>query len=70
MAQAMGLPNDSDRAQPSIFNDNEEYGVLTLHDRALLGMLYDPRLKPGMTLPEVRRLAPQVAASAIQRVAH
>jgi len=69
MAQAMGLPNDSDRAQPSIFNDNEEYGVLTLHDRALLGMLYDPRLKPGMTLPEVRRLAPHIAASAIQRVA-
>ena len=70
MAQAMGLPNDSPRARPSIFNDDEEYGVLTVHDRALLGMLYDARLRPGMTLPEVSKLAPQIAASVLRRFTH
>ena len=47
LAQGMGLPNDSPQARPSIFNDDDEFGLLTTHDEFLLRMLYDPRLSPG-----------------------
>lgn len=52
LAQAMGLANDSPNARPSIFNDDDEFALLTNHDELLLKMLYDPRLKAGMTLPQ------------------
>ena len=52
LAQGLGAANDSPQARPSIFNDDDEFALLTDHDEMLLGMLYDPRLKIGMTLPE------------------
>lgn len=61
MAQAMGLSNDSRSARPSIFNDDEEFAFLTLHDEILLRMLYDRRLEAGMTADQVRPLLPQIA---------
>ncbi|MDP5084324.1 MAG: DUF2927 domain-containing protein [Yoonia sp.] len=48
LAQGMGLANDSPNARPSIFNDDEEFALLTNHDTLLLRMLYDPRLQTGM----------------------
>ena len=65
MAQAMGLPNDSRDARPSLFNDTLEFALLTEHDEILLRMLYDPRLRPGMTAGEARPLLPVVAADAL-----
>jgi Protein of unknown function (DUF2927) len=65
MAQAMGLPNDSPDARPSLFNDNLEFALLTDHDAILLRMLYDPRLRPGMTAAEVRPLLPAIARDAM-----
>jgi hypothetical protein len=67
LAQVMGLPDDSSTARPSIFNDDEEFGVLTRHDEALLRMLYDPRLRPGMTPAELAPLLPAIAADAAAR---
>jgi hypothetical protein len=64
MAQAMGLPNDSPDARPSLFNDSLEFALLTEHDAILLRMLYDPRLRPGMTADEVRPLLPAIARDA------
>jgi hypothetical protein len=64
MAQAMGLPNDSPEARPSLFNDDLEFALLTEHDAVLLRMLYDPRLRPGMTAAEVRPLLPAIAEDA------
>jgi hypothetical protein len=52
LAQAMGLANDSPEARPSIFNDDDEFALLTSHDERLLQMLYDPRLRAGMTLSQ------------------
>lgn len=52
MAQGLGLANDSRTARPSIFNDDDEFALLTNHDELLLKMLYDPRLKPGMSATE------------------
>jgi hypothetical protein len=65
MAQAMGLPNDSPEARPSLFNDSLEFALLTEHDEILLRMLYDPRLKRGMTVAEAHPLLPQVARDAM-----
>lgn len=61
LAQGLGLANDSPTARPSIFNDDEEWALLTRHDELLLKILYDPRLRPGMTRAEA---APVVAAIA------
>jgi hypothetical protein len=49
LAQGLGLGNDSPAARPSIFNDDEEFALLTGMDELLLRILYDPRLQPGMT---------------------
>ena len=64
MAQAMGLANDYRNACPSIFNDDDEFGLLTTHDENLLRMLYDPRLTPGMSRAEALPFLPTIAAAA------
>ena len=61
MTQGMGLANDSPRARPSIFNDDEEFAYLTRHDELLLKILYDPRLRPGMTEAEAQPIVLQIA---------
>lgn len=61
VAQGMGLANDSPRARPSIFNDDEEFALLTAHDALLLRMLYDPRLTPGMSPETARPIATTIA---------
>ncbi|MBL9060267.1 MAG: DUF2927 domain-containing protein, partial [Mangrovicoccus sp.] len=48
IAQGLGLANDSPEARPSIFNDDEEFALLTDQDELLLRMLYSPDLRPGM----------------------
>lgn len=65
MAQAMGLPNDSPEARPSLFNDSLEFAFLTEHDEILLRMLYDPRLRPGMSIAEAGPLLPAIARDAM-----
>lgn len=52
LAQGMGLANDSPAARPSIFNDDDEFALLTRHDELLLKMLYDKRLRPGLSAAE------------------
>ena len=65
IAQGLGLPNDSPRARPSIFNDDDEFALLTSHDEKLLKMLYDPRLTPGMSAGEARPIVRALAAEAM-----
>ena len=65
VAQAMGLANDSPAARPSIFNDDEEFGLLTTHDELLLRMLYDDRLRPGMTAAEAAPIARGIAGELV-----
>lgn len=61
IAQGLGLANDSPRARPSIFNDDEEFALLTRHDELLLRMLYDPRLTIGMSPEVARPISVQIA---------
>jgi len=67
MAQAMGLPNDSDDVQPSIFNDRSPDIELTSKDILLLRLLYHRALRPGMTTAEVRRAAPRALSDLRRR---
>ncbi len=62
IAQGLGLANDHPQARPSIFNDDEEFGLLTRHDELLLKILYDDRLTPGMTPAEAAPVVSQIAA--------
>jgi len=48
MTQTMGLPNDSDIVQPSIFNNRSVLNRLTRNDLIVTATLYDERLTPGM----------------------
>lgn len=52
--QAMGLPSDSDKVFPSIFNDHTPESLLTGLDALLLKMLYQPAIKPGMRATQVK----------------
>ena len=61
LAQALGLANDSALARPSIFNDDEEFALLTRQDELMLRMLYDPALRPGMTATEARPIVHDLA---------
>lgn len=61
LAQGLGLANDSPRARPSIFNDDEEFGLLTTHDELLLKMLYDERFETGMEASEAAPIARVIA---------
>ena len=56
--QVMGLPNDSDKVFPSIFNDNSIDSFLTGLDYVLLKMVYHPALKAGMSSDEIRAVLP------------
>lgn len=61
LAQGLGLANDSPEARPSVFNDDEEFALLTPHDEYLIRMLYHPSLSPGMTADEARPLVRTLA---------
>jgi len=61
LAQGMGLANDSPAARPSIFNDDDEFALLTRQDELMLRMLYDPRLAPGMSADEARGTVQKIA---------
>lgn len=61
LTQGLGLPNDSPRARPSIFNDDEEFALLTDQDELMLRMLYSPELRPGMSAAEARPIVESLA---------
>ncbi len=62
IAQGLGLANDSPTARPSIFNDDEEFALLTRQDELMLRILYNPALIPGMTETQARPIVESLAA--------
>lgn len=60
IVQSLGLRNDDPRVRPSIFNDDEEFALLTDHDEFLLRILYDERLRPGMNADQAMPLVRQI----------
>ena len=65
LAQGLGLANDSARARPSVFNDDQEFALLTGHDLLLLRLHHDPRLTPGMTEAEARPIVFRIASELV-----
>jgi hypothetical protein len=64
LLQALGAIND-DRSVPwTMFNDDVQMGFFDVYDQYLLNILYDPRLRPGMTKAEVSALLPEVMSTA------
>ena len=59
VTQVLGLMNDLDPTADSIFSDSGRQIALTERDRLLLRLLYDPRLRPGMSWAEAEPLARQ-----------
>jgi hypothetical protein len=62
IAQSLGLTNDSHFARPSIFNDDDEFAILTQFDEILLQILYDRRLSPGISEKEASQLVRDIAS--------
>jgi len=64
LLQALGAIND-DRTVPwTMFNDEVQMGFFDIYDQYLLNILYDPRIRPGMTKDEVNALLPEVLSTA------
>ena len=64
MLQALGAIND-DRSVPwTMFNDEVQMGFFDVYDQYLLNILYDPRIRAGMTKDEVDALLPEVLSTA------
>ncbi|MGR9072865.1 MAG: DUF2927 domain-containing protein [Gammaproteobacteria bacterium] len=53
LSEILGLPNDSDKVYPSIFNDRSPEDLLTGLDYLMLKILYDKRIKAGMQRREL-----------------
>lgn len=60
ITQVLGLPNDSDKAYPSIFNDHSPEDLLSPLDVVLLKLLYEPELKAGMTKVEAKPVVKKI----------
>ena len=62
LLHAFGLSNHDQRNPWTTLNQNRMVGYLTVYDRSLLALLYDSRIKPGMTAREVRAVLPRIIA--------
>jgi Protein of unknown function (DUF2927) len=62
--QGLGAINDDASVPWTMFNDDVQMGFFDTYDQYLLNILYDPRIRPGMTKEEVDRLLPDVLATA------
>ena len=62
LLQSLGPINDTSSVPWTMFNDNVSMGYFDVYDQYLLNLLYDPRIKPGMTVQEVKAVLPDVLA--------
>jgi hypothetical protein len=62
--QGLGVINDDASVPWTMFNDDVQMGFFDVYDQHLLNILYDPRVRPGMTKEEFGKLAPQVLPGA------
>jgi len=62
LLHAFGLSNHDQRNPWTTLNQKRMVGYLTVYDRALLTLLYDPQIEPGMTIRQARTVLPDVIA--------
>jgi hypothetical protein len=63
LLQALGPINDDASVPWSMFNDNVQMGFFGTYDQYILNILYDPRIRPGMTRKQVEAVLPEVLPS-------
>ena len=66
--QGLGPVNDNQSLPHSVFNDRTTFDYFTPFDQLILNMLYNPRVKPGMTKRQVRPLTDDILRYARQVV--
>lgn len=68
LLQPLGLINDDNSVPWTMFNDTVQMGFFDVYDQYLLNVLYDPRVRPGMTEGEIGKLLPEVLPTVRGRV--
>ncbi len=63
LLQALGAINDDASVPWTMFNDEVQMGFFDVYDQYLLNILYDPRIRPGMTKDEVNAVLPEVLSA-------
>jgi hypothetical protein len=62
LLQSLGPINDTSSVPWTMFNDDVSMGFFDVYDQYILNLLYDPRIKAGMTIAEVNAVLPAVLA--------
>src|SRR3954469_22668346 len=62
MLQSLGPINDTSSVPWTMFNDNVSMGYFDVYDQYIMNVLYDPRIRAGMTVAEVKAVLPDVLA--------
>ena len=62
LLQSLGPINDTSSVPWTMFNDQVSMGFFDIYDQYILNILYDPRIKTGMTIAEVKAVLPEVLA--------
>ena len=62
LLQSLGPINDTSSVPWTMFNDKVSMGFFDVYDQYILNLLYDPRIRPGMTVEEVKAVLPAVLA--------
>jgi Protein of unknown function (DUF2927) len=60
LLQSLGPINDTSSVPWTMFNDQVSMGFFDVYDQYILNLLYDPRIRAGMTVGEVRAVLPEV----------
>ncbi len=63
LLQALGPINDDTTLPWSMFNDDVRMGFFDVFDQYILNVLYDLRIRPGMTRREVEAVLPDILPS-------
>ena len=70
LLQALGPINDDPSVPWTMFNDDVQMGFFDVYDQYLLNILYDPRIRAGMTKEEVGKLLPDVLPAVREWIAN
>jgi hypothetical protein len=60
LLQSLGPINDTSSVPWTMFNDDVSMGYFDVYDQYILNLLYDPRIKAGMTVQQVKAVLPDV----------
>jgi Protein of unknown function (DUF2927) len=60
LLQSLGPINDTNSVPWTMFNDDVSMGFFDIYDQYILNILYDPRIRAGMTVDEVRAVLPVI----------